>query len=600
MPVPVGIGTVGYLGVTVSAEPSPFARRYPATTRVHGHPTFRAVVISRGPGQEIVFLRTDMIGVFQQFRRAIVLAAEARLGRPLDDALVIAGTHTHSGPGRVLDGGGVFDLIADSFFPEFYERMVDAAATAIVEAFVNLAPARVGHTWVQSAGGHSDRRCEDGRDYTNDALPVIAVERDGKVDALVFAYAVHSTALGIEDLTLSRDVAGAIEEHVEARFDHPVLALFFNSWGADMSPGSPEVQLEPGASQPDGYERMNKVGAAVADAIRVGVADIQWEEDPEVFAAVHRVYLNRTAIGYPDAVFPFQYGGVFCGGTAGTDCDPLTTEVDLDKRCIPFPPDHPVPPQTEISAGRIGTLAFVTFPGEPGTLLAEKLLGLLRERYAESNVMLFGYTQDYTGYSILEDDWVQGGYEASGALWGPRQGEYLVEASASVFERTVVSRSIPDPLAPAPLPPFDVEAYTPYMPAVGEQVGIIEADVSTSYGPTDIVTFTVAGNDPWLGAPTATLTNADGEPIVGANGQRIDSNGYGFWVDMRPSPRYSEVRNAPSRKFSWTFSMPAAQTVPGLMPDLRGRAYRLHVSIPTPDGNTEASSAVFAIGAADG
>ena len=60
----------------------------------------------------------------------MVLAAEARLGRPLDDALVFAATHTHAGPGRLLDGGGLFDLIADSFFPEFYERMVDAAATA--------------------------------------------------------------------------------------------------------------------------------------------------------------------------------------------------------------------------------------------------------------------------------------------------------------------------------------------------------------------------------------------------------------------------------------------------------------------------------------
>jgi hypothetical protein len=595
MPVPVGIGTVGYLGVTVDAEPSPFARRYPATTRVHGHPSFRAVVISRGPGQEVVFLRTDMIGVFQQFRRAIVLAAETRLGRPIDDALVIGGTHTHSGPGRVLDGGGVFDLIADSFFPEFYARMVDAAATAIVEAFADLAPARVGHTWVESASGHSDRRCEDGRDHTNDALPIIAIEREGKIDAVVLSYAVHSTALGIEDLTLSRDVAGAIEEYVEARFDHPVLALFFNSWGADMSPGSPEVPLETGAVQPDGYERMNKVGAAVAGAIEDGIADILWEDDAEVFAAVHRVHLNRTAIGYAAGEFPFEFGGVFCGGLGETDCDPLTTVTGLDLLCIPFPPDHPVPPQTEISAGRLGTLAFVTFPGEPGTLLAEELLGRLKRRFAESNVVLFGYAQDYTGYSILEDDWVQGGYEASGGLWGPRQGEYLVDSAESIFERVVVSRGAPDPLAPAPLPPFDVDGYTPYVPAEGQQAGTVQTDVSTSYGPTEIVTLTVAGNDPWLGTPTATLTNAQGEPVLGANAETIDSDGYGFWVDVRPLPGYGEDRNAPSRTFLWTFSMPVAQTVPGLLPDLRGGSYRLHVSIPTPSGNIEASSAVFTI-----
>lgn len=597
MPVPVGIGTVGYLGITVNAEPSPFARLYPATTRVHGHPSFRAVAISRGRGREVVFLRADMIGVFQQFRRAIVLEAEERLGRPIDDALIIGGTHTHSGPGRVLDGGGVFNLIADAFFPEFYERMVDAAASAVVEAFEDLKPARVGHVMASSATGHSDRRCEDGQDHTNDALPLIAIERDGKIDALVFSYAVHSTALGIEALTLSRDVAGAIEEHVENRFDHPVLAVYFNSWGADMSPGSPDVPVETGAAQPNGYERMSKVGHAVADAIEESVPAIVWEDDPEVLAGVHRVPLNREAIGYAQGEFPFEYGGVFCGGTADTDCDPLTTEMDLDKRCIPFPPDHPVPPQTEISAGRVGSLTFVTFPGEPGTLLAEELLDDLQQRFDESEVMFLGYAQDYTGYSIQPDDWIQGGYEASGGLWGPRQGQYLADSAEAVFERVLVNGNMHDPNAPAPLPPFNVEGYTPYVPAAGEQVGTIATDVSASYGPTEIITFTVRGNDPWLGAPTATLIGEDGQPIPTASGQSIESNGYGFWIDLLPQPKYSEQRNAPSRTFLWTFSMPAAQTVPGLLPDLKGGTYRLRVSIPTAAGSTEVVSSSFTIAA---
>lgn len=597
MPAPVGIGTVGYFGISVSAEPSPFARRYPATTRVHGHPGFRAVVLSRGPGNEIVFLRGDMVGVFQQFRRAVVLEVEARLGRPIDDALIFGATHTHAGPGRILDGGGIFDLIADVFFPEFYERMVDAAAATIVAAFADLAPARVGHTWVLCGPGHADRRCEDGRSYTNDSLPVVAVEREGKLDALLLAYAVHSTGLGIDDLTLSRDVAGAIEEHVESRFAHPVLSLFFNSWSADMSPGSPDVPLQNGATEPAGYERIKRVGSVVADAIHEGVEGIAWDDDPEVFAAVRRVPLNRTAIGYADGTFPYEWGGVFCGGTGDTDCDPATTEVDLDKRCIAFPENFPVPPQTELSAGRIGTLAFVTFPGEPGTLLAEEILTRLQIRHGESNVMLLGYAQDYTGYSILEDDWIQGGYEASGGLWGPRQGEYLVDQAEEAFASIVVERAAPDPRALAPLDPFDVGDYVPYAPTVGEQVGTVATDVASSYGPTDIVTLTVRGSDPWLGAPTATLTDPQGEPVRNAAGSVIDSDGYGFWVDLQPQPGYRAVRNAASRAFLWTFSMPVTQTVPGLLPNLSGGTYRLRVAVPTAGESIEAFSAPFTISA---
>jgi hypothetical protein len=473
--------------------------------------------------------------------------------------------------------------------------MVDAAASAVVAAFDNLEPARVGYVWADSATGHADRRCEDGRDYTNDALPVLAIERGGRIDALILAYAVHSTALGIEELTLSRDVAGAIEEQVEGRFDHPVLALFFNSWGADMSPGAPDVPLAIGAPEPNGYERMNKVGRVVADAVRAGIDRLMWEEDPEVFAAVHRVHLDRTAIGYAEDEFPYRWGGVFCGGTGDTDCDPITTEVDLDRRCIPFPPNYPVPPQTELSAGRVGELAFVTFPGEPGTLLAEELLRRLHDRFAQSNVALFGYAQDYTGYSILEDDWIQGGYEASGALWGPRQGEYLVGAAVQVFERAVVQRGGTDPLAPPPLPPFDIDAYTPYVPVAPVEFGTIATDVASSYAPTEVVKLTVRGSDPWIGTPTATLVDEQGAPIRRADGRPVDSDGYGFWVDLKPEPGYRENRNAASRTFLWTFSMPAAQTVAGFVPDLRGGTYRLRVSIPSAGGAAEVTSGAFAI-----
>lgn len=600
MPAPVGIGTVGYFGVTVSAEPSPFAKRYPATTRVHGHPAFRAVALSRGPGHEVVFLRGDMVGVFQQFRRAVVLAAEERLGRPIDDALVFGATHTHAGPGRILDGGGVFDLIADSFFAEFYERMVDAAATAVVDAFADLQPARLGHTWVRCGPGHADRRCEDGRDYTNDDLPIIAVERSGRIDAVVFAYAVHSNALGIEALTLSRDVAGAIEEQVEGSFGHPVSALFFNSWGADMAPGNPELELQPGAEQPGSYERMKRVGLVVAEAVRDGIADMAWEDDPEIFAEVDRVPLNRTVIGYADGEFPYPFGGVFCGGTGDTDCVVETTEANLDKRCIPFPANYPVPPQTEISAGQLGGLAFVTFPGEPGTLLAEELLGRLRDRHQRTNVMFLGYTQDYTGYSILEDDWWQGGYEASGALWGPRQGEYLVDAAEGVFTRVVVDRADRDPAALEPLAPFDVGDYAPYEPAAGRQEGTIATDVVASYGPADVVTVTVRGSDPWLGTPVATLVDASGVPVRDASGRTIDSDGFGFWVDLDPEPGYRAAPTVEERAFLWTFSMPAAQKVPRIAPDLRGGTYRLRVTLPTADGSAEVTSAAFTIRASQG
>ena len=108
-------------------------------------------------------------------------------------------------------------------------------------------------------------------------------------------------------------------------FDHPVTALFFNSWGADMAPASPTVDMQAGAEQPSGFVRLTQVGAKVGEAIHAAVGGIVWEEDPAVFAEVHRVHINREYLGYEGLEFPYEWGGVYCSKPADEDCDPSTT-----------------------------------------------------------------------------------------------------------------------------------------------------------------------------------------------------------------------------------------------------------------------------------
>ena len=70
-----------------------------------------------------------------------------------------------------------FDLIADKFFPGFYEHLIDAMADVVEEALDDLAPGRIGFVTSYTDDGHNDRRCEDGLDYENGTLPVVALER---------------------------------------------------------------------------------------------------------------------------------------------------------------------------------------------------------------------------------------------------------------------------------------------------------------------------------------------------------------------------------------------------------------------------------------
>lgn len=591
MPVPVGIGTAGFGGFTVSAEPSPFANIYPATTQLHGHPTLQAIVVSRGPGFEAVFVRTDTVGIFQQLRRDVVLKLEDRLGQPMDDALIIGATHTHSGPGRVIDGGGIYDLIADTFLPEFYDGMVGGIVDVVDQAYADLKPGRVGHVIGELHVDHNDRRCEDGVDYENPALPMLAFEQEGELEALLATYAMHGTVLGIEDLTLSADAAGAFEEGVENGFDHPVQVMMMNSWGADMAPGEPQIAVQDGAVQPDGYDRFVRLGLAASDAVQDALPGVTWTDEPDIDVHVLRAPIDRQHIGYEMGEFPYDSGGVYCESSVNVDCDVTTTQDDLDEHCIGFPSDYPAPLQTEFSVGHIGDLRLVTFPGEPGTLLAEALLARVDAASGPAPTMFVGYAQDYIGYSILEDDWWQGGYEASGALWGPKQGQYLsdrvVEGWTAVYAEGVL------PEQPAPTEPFGGSTYTPYAPTPPRGPGTVLVDALASYVVTDVITVTVAGSDPWLGTPVATLVNADGAPVLRPNGLPITSDGYSMWVDLAVDPSYRTVA-PPDRQFAWTFHLPAGSAVQGGL--VLSGSYKLSVALPTSDGSSSTvESAVFAV-----
>ncbi|MFO0680870.1 MAG: neutral/alkaline non-lysosomal ceramidase N-terminal domain-containing protein [Sandaracinus sp.] len=601
IPVPVGIGTMGFGALGAAPSPSPFAETFPGTTRAHGTLRFRAVAISRGDAHELILVRMDTVGVFQQLREAVLDALETRLGRRLDDALVLAGNHTHSGPGRLLMTTGALVQLGDRFFPEVYDHLVDALADVVEAAIADEAPAELGYAIAHTSDAHHDRRCE------NDPLPqlqelgdmpLIAVRREGRLDAIVASYAYHGTILDIEQHTLSGDMGGVAERRVEERFDHPVSVLLFNSWGADMAPSDPPIDPSAvGADQPGGYDRMQAIGDVVADTIVPAVATITYGSELEVRARTFRVPLDTTWIGYPTGTFNYPNGGAFCGLGAEGNCTEIAPDTSLPRRCIRIQASEGLPHQTLMTAGQIGDLYFVTAPGEWSTALANGVLAQVRTATGAPDAMLLGYANDYTGYSLNETDWYQGGYEASGALWGPKQGDYLAARLVDVFGSYFERWNEPPWREPAAVPPFSGYTYEPYVPEGATGAGTIATDVAATYTQTDVVSFVVNGSDPWLGAPVATLEHDTGGgtfvPVTRPNGVVVDTTSYDSWIDLAPTPSYATTERTDTRTFAWTIHYPVS-TRPGAAVALSG-SYRFRVAVPTVSGAVDVTTGTFTV-----
>ncbi|MGE3631376.1 MAG: hypothetical protein AB7P00_15830, partial [Sandaracinaceae bacterium] len=520
-------------------------------------------------------------------------------GRDLNDALVLAGNHTHSKPKHLLLTTNTLITLNNTFFPEMYDRIVDALATVVEDALADLAPAELGIAMAQTSDAHSDRRCE------NDSLsqvqeigdmPLFVVRRAGSIDAIVASYAYHGTVLNIDRLTLSGDMGSVVEQKVAERFDHPVLVLFFNSWGADMSPSSPTPPTGAvGSDLPGGYERMELLGDVVADAMMPIVDTVTYESEPTVRARTYRVEISREAIGYAQGEFNYPYGGAFCGLGADGNCVDSTPIEGLDTRCVRISPAEHLPKQTMLTAGQIGETYFVTAPGEWGTALAAGVLDEVRAT-SGGQAMLIGYANDYTGYSLGREDWFQGGYEASGALWGPGQGDYLASRLVEAFETYHDQWTEPPWWQPEPTEPFSGYTYDPYQAEGATDPGTIEVDVESAQTETSVVAFTILGSDPWLGNPVARLdvrqTDGTFVPVIRSTTDEVDSRSHDIWLSLTPTPSYAEMARASEREFAWHFELPVSHRASSSIPALHG-TYRFHVTVPTVAGELEVDTGTF-------
>ncbi|MEZ4474323.1 MAG: neutral/alkaline non-lysosomal ceramidase N-terminal domain-containing protein [bacterium] len=501
MDVPLGIGTSGFGPGQASPYATPYQVSYPGTRHIHLHPDFRAVVLEAGAGNRLYFVRTDTIGISARIRRDLIERLEARYGGDIDRQLVIAATHTHSGPGRLIDKP-LWRIIQDVYWPAFYERVLDGLEQTIVAAVDDLEPARLGVTVASTTALHHDRRCANPAEDDPD-LPILRLDRaDGRLKGLVLFHTIHGTVLGMDDYTLSQDATGGIEAKVAELFDDPVFVMFLNGAAADMSPGSPAFPAEPeAAAWPDPYTRVEQIGRAAAEVVAGVVADIETHTDVVLHSRTARVPSAATCSATPTASSPSPTA-------RSTAAWPSRSAASTRRRtppsccaaaCLPRRGErgpHPGP----LTVGQIDGLGFITTPGEFSISLgrvareaAEAALGL--------PVVTIGYAQEYTGCSLTEDDWWHAGYETSGALWGPRQGDWLAAAIASLARSYANPRL---PLAFADQPPLAARvppAPDPFSLQPAIEAPTVLAEVAAELGPADVATFEFSGGDPGSATP---------------------------------------------------------------------------------------------------
>ncbi len=205
----------------------------------------KALAIEDAKSQRIVIVTTDLIGL----PRAITDVVSARLQKEhgLNRAqLLFNSSHTHTGPMVQSNLTTMFQLPPreSEILAAYSQKLTDDLVSVVEAALKDLAPANVSYG-VGEAGFAINRREATAKGVkiglnpkgpVDHSVPVLRVTGpDGKLRAILFAYACHNTTLTGEFYKISGDYAGFAQKAIEDA--HPgVTALFFQLCAGDQNP----------------------------------------------------------------------------------------------------------------------------------------------------------------------------------------------------------------------------------------------------------------------------------------------------------------------------------------------------------------------------
>ncbi len=418
---PAGTRMAGYTTRLVPAE------------GVHDDLFVRALVVSNSE-LTIGIVSADVLLVTEDFVAQVRQAAEKSTGIPPQN-LIIAATHTHSSVGGLVAPefrDGLFTP-AMSFFspydPGLRSRLIEAFASSIHDAFLNLQPVQIGVGRVSASGVGANRRSPEGP-VDPDVTVLRLVEKGGRTIAILFNQACHPTVLGPENLLFSGDLIGLACQALEAQ-EPGVVAIALTGADGDISTRGTRRAATFGEAERFASILVSAVQKACAKMVIkpeerlwlqsryctfAGAASLPKEELTRLLGLT-RKSLENARVGQPSLWETRQ---------AETAAEGLEFQLQLASTQSTRGPF-----EVMITAGRIGPAILFAFPVELFTRLGLKL----RKKAGMDRTFVICYANDFWGYLPAKEDYSLGGYEVNMALLDAGAGEEMIKKACELVDQ---------------------------------------------------------------------------------------------------------------------------------------------------------------------
>lgn len=449
-----------------------------------------------------------------------------------------------------------------------------------------------------------------------DASQGTADPADDSPLALLFHFGIHGTVMDGDNPLLTSESTGHIELKLADRLGAGVVPMHLQGAGGDVSPAGQQdafarMEWIGEVAAPkilDFYRTIPTTTDPVSIEAVVRSVDQGREITVSRGGAVDYHYLPFQEDYTPDGIvfdadgspvspfdeFRAQYGAALCGTEdleipflgMGVNVPPYVSCLDLSnagallsvvfeypEELLSYPLQEtrktmlgalrmgPVPITTAGSGATTGDFVAGFFPGEPTTLFSLDFRKRLAEEVGFEHAIVVGYAQDEEGYLLTTDDWLRGGYEPGINVWGPIQGEYLIERALDLARLLATPDVAEDPAWPDFTDePYELWDLVPAVPDPGILGGTVP-DAVPAYlytrdrqmpatpqpAPevprlTGIASFLWRGGDATFGLPRVVIEReqtpgaGDFEPVVLPDGRELDDQGYDLILTYTPDP----------------------------------------------------------------
>ncbi|MBQ9985507.1 MAG: neutral/alkaline non-lysosomal ceramidase N-terminal domain-containing protein [Oscillospiraceae bacterium] len=398
-----------------------------------------AVAFDDGERRAVV-MSVDLIGMNQIFQAKIRETIMKENDLP-ENAIFIACTHTHLGPGVASAAAvdGEFDN------PEYGLWLIKRLSDLANLALQDLAPATMKYTRGEVKGVSFIRRyrMKDGSVRTNpgwqnpdidhalctpdEESQLLIIKREGKPEIGIVNFQVHPDVIG--GCALSADYPKFVRDTYELNVPNS-LCMYLN--GAQGDSNHIDVTLNPETECAGGYDRARYMGRKIAMSV-ISNYELAKDLPGDKVNFAKKIITVKHNKGTPEEIpaaleLAKRYHELGSEGALPDVKGMLRTEMIAKATRIERMQALPDYKELPITALSVGDMVFAGFPGEPFTDVGRGIKANSKFTLTIPCCCANGYE----GYYPMQSAFDEGGYEALTARYVAGTAEKLIETSTEI------------------------------------------------------------------------------------------------------------------------------------------------------------------------